>query len=149
MTDKVLVIGGCGFIGSHVVDSLVRDGVSVRVLDRKPEAFRPELTGVEYVLGDFSDVLFLLEALEGIDAVAHCASVTVPSTSNIDPVGDIKGNLISTVRLLELLRRQNIKKLMYLSSGGTIYGVPHADPVPEDHPQNPISSYGIVKAAIE
>ncbi|WP_138469427.1 NAD-dependent epimerase/dehydratase family protein [Poseidonocella sp. HB161398] len=146
---KVLVIGGCGFIGSHIVDSLQAAGAAVRVLDRRPEAFREQLPDVEYNFGDFSDPFQLLEALEGVDAVMHCASTTVPSTSNVDPVADITGNLISTVRLLKLLRQMNIKKLVYLSSGGTVYGIPQVDPVSEDHPQNPISSYGIVKSAIE
>ncbi|WP_172327608.1 NAD-dependent epimerase/dehydratase family protein [Mangrovicoccus sp. HB161399] len=149
MPKKVLVIGGCGFIGSHIVDGLLAAGTAVRVLDRRPEAFREPLPGVEYIFGDFSDPFQLLESLEGVDAVMHCASTTVPSTSNIDPVADISGNLISSVRLLKLLRQMNIGKLVYLSSGGTVYGVPQADPVSEDHPQNPISSYGIVKSAIE
>ncbi|MBE3636838.1 NAD-dependent epimerase/dehydratase family protein [Mangrovicoccus algicola] len=149
MTKKVLVIGGCGFIGSHIVDALLAAGVSVRVLDRRPETFREPLPEVEYNFGDFSDPFQLLEALESVDAVMHCASTTVPSTSNVDPVADITGNLISTVRLLKLLRQMNIKKLVYLSSGGTVYGVPQHNPVTEDHPQNPISSYGIVKSAIE
>ncbi len=124
MPKKVLVIGGCGFIGSHIVDGLLATGTAVRVLDRRPEAFREQLPGVEYIFGDFSDPFQLLESLEGVDAVMHCASTTVPSTSNVDPVSDISGNLISSVRLLKLLRQMNITKLVYLSSGGTVYGVP-------------------------
>ncbi len=119
MPRKVLVIGGCGFIGSHIVDGLLAAGIAVRVLDRRPEAFREPIPQVEYNFGDFSDPFQLLEALEGVDAVMHCASTTVPSTSNVDPVSDISGNLISSVRLLKLLRQMNITKLVYLSSGGT------------------------------
>jgi UDP-glucose 4-epimerase len=146
---KTLVIGGCGFIGSHVVDVLLAEGTPLRVLDRRPEPFRPPLAGVEYVFGDFSDSRVIYEALEGVEAVFHGASTTVPATSNLDPIADITGNLIATVRLLEILRNLNIRKLVYLSSGGTVYGVPQDSLVREDHPKNPINSYGIVKAAVE
>lgn len=149
MAPRTLVIGGCGFIGSHVVDHLRARGAAVRVLDRRPEAFRPPLEGVEYVFGDFSDTSLIYEALEGVDAVFHGASTTVPATSNLDPVADITGNLIATVRLLEILRNKPVRKLVYLSSGGTVYGIPKTERVHEDHPQNPINSYGIVKTAIE
>lgn len=146
---KALIIGGCGFIGSHVLDKLHSERVSVRVLDRRAEMFRPPLPNVEYVMGDLSDTAQIYEALSGVDAVIHLASTTVPSTSNLDPVGDINGNLIATVRLLEVMRSAGVRKMVYLSSGGTVYGVPQTDPMREDHPLNPISSYGIVKGAIE
>lgn len=146
---RVLVIGGCGFIGSHVVDRMLARGIRVRVLDRRPEAFRSPLDGVEYVTGDLADGSQLYEVLNGIDAVVHLASTTVPSTSNLDPIADINGNLIATVRLLHIMRETGPKKLVYLSSGGTVYGVPKHDQVAEDHPLHPISSYGIVKVAIE
>lgn len=146
---KVLVIGGCGFIGSHVVDTLLENSVSVRVLDRRPEMFRPPLPGVDYVTGDLSDTAQIFEALVGVDAVIHLASTTVPSTSNLDPVADISGNLIATVRLLEVMRKAGVRKMVYLSSGGTVYGVPDTDLVGEMHPLRPISSYGVVKVAVE
>lgn len=146
---KVLLIGGCGFIGSHVADSLIEKGIAVRIFDRRPEQFRDPLPRVEYVMGDLSDTAQVFEAMSGVDAVIHLVSTTVPSTSNLDPVSDIKGNLISTVRLLEMMRAADIRKIVYLSSGGTVYGIPKTDPVAEDHPLNPISSYGIVKVAIE
>jgi UDP-glucose 4-epimerase len=146
---KVLLIGGCGFIGSHVADSLLAHGMQLRVFDRRPEAFRPPLPGVEYVAGDFGDAPQIYEALSGVDAVVHLASTTVPSTGNLDPVADITGNLIATVRLLEMMRASGVRKLVYLSSGGTVYGIPETDPVAETHPLRPISSYGIVKVAIE
>lgn len=145
----VLVVGGCGFLGSHIVDVLLERGCSVRVLDRRPEAFRPPLPSVEYVMGDFSDAVLLSEALMGTDAVVHLVSTTVPSTSNLDPVSDIKGNLIATVRMLEVMRAVGVSNIVYLSSGGTVYGIPRTDPIAEDHPLQPVSSYGIVKTAIE
>lgn len=146
---KVLVIGGCGFIGSHVVDTLLAKGLHVRVLDRRPEAFRPPLPRVDYRMGDFGDTAVLLDALADMDAVIHLASTTVPGTANLDPISDINGNLVATVRMLELMRAAGQRKLVYLSSGGTVYGIPNIDPVPETHPLKPINSYGIVKVAIE
>lgn len=146
---KVLLIGGCGFVGSHVADALLDQGLKVRVLDLKPEAYRRPLHNVEYVFGDFGDSNTLFEALAGVEAIVHLASTTVPGTANLDPVADIKGNLISTVRLLGLLRNTGCRKFVYLSSGGTVYGIPQHDTVPETHQLKPINSYGIVKVAIE
>ncbi len=146
---KVLVTGGCGFIGSHVVDVLLEKGFDVKVVDRGHEAFRPPLPSVEYVIGDFSDSMLMAEALTGVDAVVHLASTTVPSTSNIDPIADITGNLIGTVRMMEAMRAVGVKNLVYTSSGGTVYGIPQSDSISEDHPLQPISSYGIVKSTIE
>ena len=145
----VLVIGGNGFVGSHVVDELLRVGHRPRVLDRRPEAFRDPLPQVDYVTGDLGDTATVFEALSGIEAVIHLASTTVPSTSNLDPVADITGNLIATIRLLDTMRQAGVRRIVYLSSGGTVYGIPEADPVPETHRLRPISSYGIVKVAIE
>lgn len=146
---KALVLGGCGFIGSHLVDSLLAAGHKVRVYDRSPELFRAPLPNVDYRFGDFSDSASLAEALEGVEVIYHLISTTVPSTSNLDPVADVQGNLINTLRLLQLMVQKNINKIVYLSSGGTVYGIPDVVPIPETHPLRPICSYGVVKVAIE
>ncbi|GHG79530.1 NAD-dependent epimerase/dehydratase family protein [Pseudodonghicola xiamenensis] len=146
---KILVIGGCGFIGSHIVDALCARGLSLRVLDRSPERFRPQLPGVEYLLHDLTRAPLPPGALADVGTVVHLASTTVPATSNQDPGLDIAENLIPTVRLIEAMRQRGTRRLIFLSSGGTVYGVPERDPIPEDHPLNPISSYGIVKLAVE
>jgi UDP-glucose 4-epimerase len=146
---KVLVLGGNGFIGSHIVDGLLEAGHQVRVFDRNPEQFRPPLKGVEYHSADFGDVGALLSALEGIDAVFHLASTTVPSTSNLDPVADIQVNLVNSVQLLQLMVEQGVSRIVFLSSGGTVYGIPEVSPIPETHPLKPICSYGVIKVAIE
>src|SRR5690242_16666808 len=125
---KALVLGGCGFIGSHVVDELVSAGATVRVFDRLPEKFRPAVRRVEYRFADFADLPALAEALEGVDMVFHLVSATVPSTSNLDPVSDVQANLVSTIRLLQLLVSQKIPKIVFLSSGGTVYGLPERLP---------------------
>ncbi len=146
---KVLVLGGNGFIGSHVVDLLLAAGQKVRVFDRSPEHYRGPVKQVEYRLGSFDDTFQIAEALQGMDAVCHLISTTVPSTSNLDPVTDVKSNLINTLNLLEQMRKKDLRRILYLSSGGAVYGNPKSSPVSENFPLNPISSYGVVKLAIE
>lgn len=146
---RVLVIGGNGFLGTHVVDALLAAGNQVRIFDRGEEKYRAPLPAVDYRFGDFSDLPTLAEALEGVDVVYHLISTTVPSTSNIDPIGDIIGNQINTVRLLQLLVEKNVRRIIYFSSGGTVYGNPEIVPIPEFHPLRPICSYGVVKVAVE
>lgn len=146
---RSLVIGGNGFIGSHLVDALLASGHKVRVFDRMVEKYRPPLEGVEYQLAYFDDTAALSEALEGMDVVYHLVSTTVPATSNRDPVADIESNLVNTVKLLQLMQQQEVKRIIFLSSGGTVYGIPTTPVVSENHVLRPICSYGIVKVAIE
>jgi UDP-glucose 4-epimerase len=146
---KVLVIGGSGFIGSHVVDKLLAHQHSVRVFDRRPERFRAPLSGVDYRFGEFADEMTLVEALSGVDVVYHLVSSTVPGTADLDPKTDVRDNLIGTINLLESMQRLGLTRILFLSSGGTVYGIPEVVPIPETHALRPISSYGIVKAAIE
>lgn len=146
---KVLVLGGNGFIGSHVVDALLAAGHEVNVFDRMHELWRSPLPGVQYFLGDFSDSSLLAESMQNVDVVVHLISATVPGTSNMDPVADIHHNLEKTVRLLQLMTALNMRRLVFLSSGGTVYGLPSVIPVPETHDLAPICSYGVVKLAIE
>lgn len=144
-----LVTGGNGFIGSHLVDRLLADGDHVRVLDRGPERFRPPLEGVDYRTGSVEDPFALAEALQGIEVVYHLASTTVPSTSNLNPVADVESNLVSALNLIDQMSNAGANRIVFLSSGGAIYGNPRRLPVDEDHPTDPISSYGVVKLAIE
>lgn len=143
---RILVLGGSGFIGSHIVEGLLAEGHFVRVLDRSLPLTHQK---VEFIQMDFNDVLTLSEALIGIDVVLHLVSTSVPSTSNQDPVSDVNGNLINTIKLLEVMRSSDVSKIIYFSSGGTVYGHPEFTPMDELHPTNPVCSYGIVKLAIE
>lgn len=146
---RVLVLGGCGFIGSHVVEHLLAEGRQVRVLDRGPEKFRPALSEVEYLFGDYGNHDTIVEALADVDVVLHLASATVPGTAALDAQNDVARNLVPTIGLLESMRKLCIPRLVYLSSGGAVYGAPERVPTPEDHPLRPSHSYGIVKVAIE
>ena len=129
-----LVLGGAGFIGSHLVDGLKAAGHRVSVFDRPHE---------------FLDPKDLESSLAGAELVFHLISTTVPKNSNENPALDIESNIAGTARLLELLRKHPPRRLVFISSGGTVYGVPRATPIRESHPTDPISSYGIHKLAIE
>jgi UDP-glucose 4-epimerase len=146
---NILVIGGNGFIGSHVVDAMVAGGARVRVLDRPGSLRGDKSHAVDYRYGDFSDVAILVDALADSDLVVHLASTTVPGTADMDPIADIETNLVPSVRLLQQMRALSVERLLYLSSGGTVYGNARTVPIPEDHEREPLSSYGIVKVAIE
>ncbi len=146
---KILVLGGNGFIGSHIVDRLLNEGYAVRIFDRSANRWQPPHPQVDYFIGDFGDAPMLAEAMQGVDAVVHSISTTVPSTSNLDPIADIQSNLVNSVRLMQMMAMARVKRLVFISSGGTVYGVPQQLPVAETHPLNPICSYGVVKLAIE
>jgi UDP-glucose 4-epimerase len=146
---KALVIGGNGFIGTHLVTLLQKEGLSVRVFDRYPSKYGEPSASVEYVTGDLGNHGVLSEIVEGVDWVFHLAYTTLPKTSNDDPVYDVRSNLVDTIQLLQECCSAGVKKFVFVSSGGTIYGVPQSSPIKESHPTEPICSYGITKLAIE
>ncbi len=146
---KALVLGGNGFIGSHLVKALLKSKISVRVFDNSSDKLDHLVSDIEFHCGSFSDSDKIFKALHGIDVVYHLISTSLPGTSNLDPVSDIEGNLIATIRLLENMDKLDIQKIVYLSSGGTVYGNPAQDIVSEIHPISPLCSYGIVKNTIE
>lgn len=149
---NILILGGAGFIGTHLAHALLAKGHVVRIFDRASALISPlidEHPRLDRVEGDILNMDEIDAALTDMEYVFHLVSTTLPKSSNDNPEYDIQTNLISTVRLLELAHHRDIRKLVFLSSGGTVYGPPEQIPIPETHPCNPISSYGIVKLAIE
>lgn len=146
---KALVLGGNGFIGSHLVDRLLSDGYDVTVFDRAEERYRAPLDKVTYLFGEFGNRGLLAEALHDIDIVFHLISTSVPKTSNDDPAYDVQSNVVETLYLLEKCVESGITKVVYISSGGTVYGRPVLLPVAEDARHEPECSYGITKLTIE
>ena len=142
------IIGGTGFIGSHVADLLVSQERQVTVIGQDPRPNRLSHKA-RYFSGDYGDSNFLLEALQGVTEIIDLAYATVPKTSYDDPVRDILSNLPSAVRLFEAACELSIKRLVIISSGGTVYGKAQNMPITEYHPTNPVSPYGITKLAIE
>lgn len=146
---RALVVGGNGFIGSHLAEGLRARGHAVRVLDPGPARTDIDWSNIEYVQGAHTDIASLEGSLDGINTVFHLASTTVPASSNLDPAYDISSNLLGALGLFAAIEAKRIRRVVFFSSGGTVYGNPEMLPVGESHPLRPISSYGIVKVAIE
>ena len=144
-----LVLGGNGFIGSHLVDRLLREGHAVRVFDKYEEHYRKPLREVDYRYGDFGNRGLLAEALTDMEIVFHLVSTTLPKTSNDDPAFDVQSNVIESIFLLQECVARKIRKVIFISSGGTVYGKPTTLPIPEESPTEPECSYGITKLTIE
>lgn len=144
-----LVLGGNGFIGSHLVDQLLAEGHQVRVFDKYEEHYRKPIPTVDYQYGDFGNRGLLMETLVDMDIVFHLISTTLPKTSNDDPAFDVQSNVVETLFLLEQCITRKVGKIIFVSSGGTVYGKPYTLPIPENSPTDPECSYGITKLAIE
>lgn len=147
---KVLILGGCGFIGKHLLKALAEDGIPSVVFDiyADPEQSGPACT---FIQGKFSESVQLEAVIDQYDIthVVHLVSTTLPKSSNEDKPYDLSSNVIQTLHLLDLCVKYRINKILFMSSGGTIYGAPRYVPVDESHPNDPICSYGIGKLAIE
>lgn len=149
---KCVIFGGGGFIGSAIADRLLRDGYSLRIFERPrvlPYRIFNKNEHVEWVTGDMLSSHDVSEAIKGVDVVLHLVSFTLPKSSNDDLIYDVQSNLVATIQLLNAMIAQKINKIVFISSGGTVYGVPKYLPIDEQHPTNPLVSYGITKLAIE
>jgi UDP-glucose 4-epimerase len=148
---KVLVTGGAGFIGSHVVDRCVEAGHQVAVVDDLSTGRRDNgqpaarLHVVDIRRPALADV-FRDEAPE---AVIHLAAQAAVSRSVTDPQVDAEVNVLGSINLLECCRRSQVRRVVYVSTGGAGYGDTEVIPTPEDHPSRPISPYGVSKVAAE
>lgn len=149
---KCIIYGGGGFIGSHISEELLNQGYEVTVFDklyfdkRNISAFRNRVNVIE---GDFYNEKDIKKSLKGQDIVFHLVSSTLPANSNLNPAYDVETNLIATIKMLDRCREYKVSKVVFISSGGTVYGIPEKIPTPEKYFGNPICSYGIVKKTIE
>lgn len=149
--NTTLVIGGTGFIGRRLVPALIARGDNVRVMSRRPalDGILPNSPFLHACVADYGDLGSLRKALVGVHTVFHLASSTQPKSSNDDMKCDIQSNLLPSVGLMNEVVRQGKARIVFVSSGGTIYGIPKQTPITESHPMEPLCSYGIVKLAIE
>ena len=146
---SVLVTGGSGFIGRNLVDRMVADGLRASVLDVAATEGLTDGRGVKYFHGDMSSREVLSSAVEGADAVVHLAWSTIPQSSNEDPAFDVTSNVAGSLKLLDACVERGVKKFVFVSSGGTVYGIPERSPIGESAPLEPINSYGVTKLAVE
>ncbi len=143
---KVLVLGASGFLGKSLIAKLKELGNKVTALDRN---WPKTLEGVHCVVGDFCDQECLSEVMKGQDVVFHLVSTTVPATSNDSPIFDCESNILGSLKVLEAMKENGVAKIIFASSGGTVYGIPQNTPTIESVDGYPISAYGIGKIAIE
>ena len=149
---KVVVFGGGGFIGSAIADRLLAEGHALRIFERPRVQPYREFTDseeVEWVAGDISSMHDVSDAIHGVDAVLHMVSTTLPKSSNDDPIFDVQTNVVGSLHILNAMVTHRVPSIVFISSGGTVYGNPLYLPVDENHPTNPVVSYGITKLAIE
>jgi UDP-glucose 4-epimerase len=143
-----IVLGGGGFMGMNLSRRLASSGLRVRAFGRHC-LFPEELEGVEWYQGDFSDAATLASAIETYEIVFHLVHTTTPHSANLDMAGDVRQNVISSLALLDISRELQVKRIVFVSSGGTVYGAAKELPTPETAPTDPITAYGISKLAIE
>ncbi len=149
---KILVTGGAGFIGSHVVDALLAAGHDVLVVDDlsagKREQVNPAARFYQVDIRD-GDTVGQVLAAEQPEAIAHQAARANVRESMEKPVLYADVNVLGSLRLLELARRHGVHKMVYASTGGAVYGEPEYLPVDENHPVHPLDPYGASKHHVE
>jgi UDP-glucose 4-epimerase len=148
--DRTLVIG-CGFIGSHLVEALMRAGEQPVVLTRSaPHKEIASLLGDgDLHLGDAADAEAAQGALEGVGSVIFCAGGLMPAASEQEPARDARLTLDPLLAVLDAMEDRPGAELLYVSSGGTVYGEPERLPVDEGHPTRPRGSYGMLRLECE
>ena len=147
---RTLVTGGAGFIGSNLVALLLENGCEVRVLDDLSTGYRDNLDGLdaELVVGDVRRADDIDRAVAGSEVVFHLAASVGNTRAIAEPAVDAEINLIGTINVLEAARKHDVRKVVNSSSAG-IFGELVTLPISEDHPQAPITPYGVSKLAAE
>src|SRR5262245_35437194 len=143
-SSRCLVLGGGGFIGTNLCRHLVGHVELVRAFGRRvscPEA----MAGVEWIPGDFRDSASLGSAITGCDTVFHLITGSTPASSNLNKAGDLLATVIPTIHLLDACREHKVRRVVFASSGGTVYGPGAPIPTGEDAILRPISAYGVHK----
>ena len=148
---KVLVTGGAGFIGSHIVDGYLKEGYQVVVIDDLSGGKRENLNKkAKFYQMDINDrKVAEIFAEEQFDLVNHHAAQIDLRTSVKKPLLDAKINILGTLNLLENCLKYKVRNFIFISSGGAIYGQPEEIPVDEYYPKNPLSPYAVAKHTME
>jgi UDP-glucose 4-epimerase len=151
MTDReptCVVLGGGGFLGVNLCRRLAASGARVRAFGRRC-LFPQDLAGVEWRQGDFCDTAALESAVASCDTVFHLVHTYMPQSADLNMAEDARQNVVSSLALLETCRKLKVRRIVFVSSGGVVYGPTAQVPTPETAATDPISAYGISKLAIE
>lgn len=145
------IYGANGFIGRHLVRRLAGNGLSVRAVSRRfDDDFTEEFaSNVELIEADLRQPLDMASSLQDVEAVVQLVSTSSPGMRNDHSIDDIHENVVPHVEFLRSCVKGGVKRYVFLSSGGTIYGPGAPVPTPESAPANPINSYGITKLIVE
>ena len=148
---KILVTGGAGFIASHIADAYINEGHEVFVLDNLQTGFEKNINPkAVFIKKDIIDpTLSELFEKEKFDVVNHHAAQMDVRKSVADPSFDATTNILGTINLLQNCIKTGVKKFMFASTGGAVYGEQSYFPADENHPTQPLSPYGISKLAVE
>ena len=149
---KVIVTGGAGFIGSHIVDTLIHAGHEVSIIDNlstgKKTNINPNANFYETDIRDLENLKKIFAKVKP-DVINHQAAHAIVNASINDPTHDADINVIGSINLLQMCKEFSVKKFIFASSGGAIYGHPQSNLCKENHPIQPLSPYGAAKASIE
>lgn len=144
---RILVVGGSGFIGKHVVRGLLREEAQVTIMDVVPP---PEhIPGADMVVGSITDTSLLSSAAAGCDIVVFLASSSLPGSANTDLAAEVRAHVEYSIKAAECCCAQGVKRFVFSSSGGTVYGYSSNTALSEDMPTRPINAYGVSKVSIE
>ncbi len=148
---KILVTGGAGFIASHITDAFIQNGHEVIVLDNLLTGFERNINPkAKFIKADICDLeLDKLFEIEKFDVVNHHAAQMDVRRSVADPAFDANTNILGTINLLQNCVKTGVKKFMFASTGGAVYGEQNYFPADEKHPASPLSPYGISKLTVE
>jgi UDP-glucose 4-epimerase len=148
---NILVTGGAGFIASHIVDNYIKEGHSVTIIDNLSTGNKKNInkSAKFYDLDIYNDDLTVVFSENNFDLLNHHAAQIDVRKSVSDPAFDAKVNIIGSINLFQQAVKYNVKKIIFASTGGAIYGEQEYFPADEKHQTNPLSPYGIAKLSIE
>lgn len=146
---KVTILGGGGFLGKALLERLISEKFEIVVFDQVLPNLSKSQETIECIVADFSNIQQVEKSIQSADVIVHLVSTTLPKGADAQLAGDLQSNVLATLQLLDKAIKYNVKKVIFVSSGGTIYGEPICLPIDEKHPTNPRSSYAVTKLMIE